>query len=250
MIGIDLYGKTAMVTGGSQGIGSYCCQRLGQAGANVIVNYFDEGRGVNLQRAKDIVAKLKNKTMIFEADVRDYDSVGKMFEAGIKEFGAIDIVINNAGIIRDKTIKKMDKKTWQDVIDTNLTGIFNVCQHASNMMADDGSIVNFSSISAFIGFFGQSNYAASKAGVAAMTKVLSKEIAKRNIIVNCIAPGVVLTEMGQTIPEEIREEMLRSIPMGRFGAPEEIADVVLFLCSDFASYITGQTIHVNGGWIS
>ena len=115
-----------------------------------IVNYFNEGRGINLQRARDTAAKLKNKTMIFEADVRDYDSVGRMFEAGIKEFGAINIVINNAGIIRDKTIKKMNSKTWQDVIDTNLTGIFNVCQHASNKIADGGRIVNFSSISAIV----------------------------------------------------------------------------------------------------
>jgi 3-oxoacyl-[acyl-carrier protein] reductase len=250
MVEIDLSGKTAIVTGGSQGIGAFCCQRLSQAGANVIVNYFDDGRGVNLKNAKATASKIEGKTMIVEADVRDYDSVGRMFDAGIKEFEAIDIVINNAGIIRDKTIKKMDKKTWRDVLDTNLNGIFNVCQHASNLMADGGRIVNFSSIAAFIGFFGQSNYAASKAGVVAVTKVLSKELAKRNIIVNCIAPGVVLTEMGKTIPEEVQKEMLRSIPLGRFGEPEEIADVVLFLSSDLVSYITGQTIHVNGGWIS
>lgn len=250
MVKIDLSGRTALVTGGSQGIGSYCCQRLDQAGANIIVNYFDDGRGVNQKRAEDTAEKLSNRSLVIEADVRDYKGVGKMFEAGIKKFGAIDIVINNAGIILDKTIKKMDKKTWQDVIDTNLTGVYNVCQHASNMMADGGRIINFSSISAFAGFFGQSNYAASKAGVVAMTKVLSKELAKRDIIVNCIAPGVVLTEMGKTIPEEIREEMLRSIPLGRFGKPEEIADIVLLLSSDLVSYVTGQTIHVNGGWIS
>jgi 3-oxoacyl-[acyl-carrier protein] reductase len=250
MIGIDLAGRTAMVTGASQGLGAACCQRLSQAGANVIINYFEEGRGINLKRAEETAAKLKGRHIIAEADVRDHDSVGKMFDAGIEEFGAVDIVINNAGIIRDKTIRKMDKKTWQDVIDTNLTGVFNVCSHASNRLSDGGRIVNFTSISAFVGFFGQSNYAASKAGVAAMTKVLSRELAKRDITVNCIAPGVVLTEMGMTIPEEVRDQMLKSIPLGRFCQPDEIADVVVFLSSDLAGYVTGQTIHVNGGWIS
>jgi len=250
MKGIDLSGKTALVTGGGQGLGACCCEKLSTAGANVIINYFKDEKGQNLQMAKDTALRLKGRTMVFEADVRDYEGVGRMFDEGIKEFGAIDIVINNAGIIRDKTIKKMDSKTWQDVIDTNLTGVFNVCQHASNKMADGGRIVNFASISAFVGFFGQANYAASKAGIVAMTKVLSKELAKRNILVNCIAPGVILTEMGLTIPEETRAEMIKSIPLGRFGNPDEIANATLFLCSGLASYITGQTIHVNGGWIS
>ncbi|MBN2073819.1 MAG: 3-oxoacyl-ACP reductase FabG [Actinobacteria bacterium] len=250
MIGIDLSGKTAIVTGGSQGLGACCCQRLSSAGASVIVNYFDEGRGINRKNAEDTASKCENKTLVFEADVRDHDSVGRMFDAGVEKFGAIDIVVNNAGIIRDKTIKKMDKEVWQDVIDTNLTGVFNVCRHAAAMVSDGGRIVNFTSIAAFIGFFGQSNYAAAKAGVVALTKVLSREMAKRQVTVNCVAPGVVLTEMGRTIPEEVRQEMLKSIPLGRFGEPEEVADAVLFLCSELAGYITGQTIHVNGGWYS
>lgn len=250
MIEIDLSGKMAIVTGGSQGLGAACCKKLHQAGANIIINYFEDGRGINLQKAKETGSGLYDRYIIAEADVRDQDSVGRMFDAGIKEFGAIDIVINNAGIIKDKTIKKMDEKTWQDVIDTNLTGVYNVCSHAADRISDGGRIVNFTSISAFVGFFGQSNYAASKAGVAAMTKVLSRELAKRDITVNSVAPGVVLTEMGMTIPEEVREQMLGSIPLGRFGQPEEVADVVLFLSSSLASYVTGQTIHVNGGWIS
>lgn len=250
MVGIDLFEKTAIVTGGGQGLGACCCEHLSKAGANVIINYFDDGKGVNLQRAKDTLAKLKNRAIIFEADVRDYDRVGKMFDIGLKEYGAIDIVINNAGIIRDKSIKKMDKKAWQDVIDTNLTGVFNVCKHASTKLADEARIVNLASITAFMGFFGQSNYAAAKAGVVALTKVLSKELAKRKITVNSVAPGVILTEMGKTIPKEVQVEMLKSIPMGRFGEPDEIAKVVLFLCSDLASYVTGQTIHVNGGWVA
>jgi 3-oxoacyl-[acyl-carrier protein] reductase len=248
MVKINLSGKTAIITGGGQGLGASCCSLLSQAGANVIINYFDEGKGINLARAEETASKINGDTLVVEADVRDYKSVGEMFEATIEKFGSVDIVVNNAGIIRDKTIKKMDRETWQDVIDTNLTGVYNVCQHAANRITDEGRIINFSSISAFLGFFGQANYAAAKAGVVALTKVLSKELAKRNITVNCIAPGVVLTEMGKTIPDDVLDKMLESIPLGRFGETEEIASTVLYLASDLASYITGQVIHVNGGW--
>jgi len=157
-------------------------------------------------------------------------------------------VVNNAGILRDRSIKKMTPAEWKDVIDTNLTGAFNVCKSAAEKIGDGGRIVNVSSIAAFHGFFGQCNYAAAKGGIASLTKVLCRELAKRNITVNAVAPGVVLTEMGKTIPEAVRQEMLKSIPLGRFGEPEEIANVILFLCSDLSAYVTGQTIHVSGGW--
>jgi 3-oxoacyl-[acyl-carrier protein] reductase len=137
---------------------------------------------------------------------------------------------------------------WQAVIDTNLTGVFNGCRVAADRIGDGGRIVNVSSISAAVGFFGQANYAAAKAGVVGLTKVLSRELAKRAITVNAIAPGVVLTEMGQTIPDEARAAMLANIPLGRFGEPREIAETILFLASPMASYLTGQTLHVNGGW--
>jgi 3-oxoacyl-[acyl-carrier protein] reductase len=143
----------------------------------------------------------------------------------------------------------MSQEEWQSVIDTNLTGTFNVCREGAKRLSNGGRIVNLSSLSAFIGLFGQVNYATSKAGIIGMTRVLSRELAKRQITVNAVAPGVVLTEMGMTIPEKIREQMLKSIPLGRFGEPEEIARVIVFLCSDFASYVTGQVIHINGGWI-
>ena len=148
-----------------------------------------------------------------------------MFEAAVQRAGGIDIVVNNAGIIRDKTLKNLSPQDWQLVIDTNLTGVFNVCKAAAPALRDGGRIVSLASIAAAIGFFGQANYAAAKAGVVGLTKVLSRELAKRRITVNAVAPGVVLTEMGKSIPEEARAEMLNSIPLGRFGEPREIADV-------------------------
>jgi 3-oxoacyl-[acyl-carrier protein] reductase len=171
-----------------------------------------------------------------------------LLDAAIEKFGSLDIVINNAGILRDRTCKKMADDEWQSVIDTNLTGVFNVCRSAATRLKDSGRIVNFASICGQIGFFGQANYAAAKAGVMGLTKTLARELARQNITVNAIAPGLILTEMGKSIPDQHRAEMIRQIPLGRCGEPSEIANAVLFLCSDLASYITGQVLHVNGGW--
>jgi len=248
MITINLDGKVALVTGGGQGLGEQIARTLHAAGAAVGVNYFADPQGVNRSRAEKVVADLGERAAAFEADVRHLDQVERMTGEIVQRFGRLDIVVNNAGILRDKTLKNLPPEWWQSVIDTNLTGVFHVCKAAAVALADGGRIVNVSSISAAVGFFGQSNYAAAKAGVVGLTKVLSRELAKRQITVNAIAPGVVLTEMGQSIPEAARAEMLKQIPLGRFGEPREIAAVVLFLCSDLASYVTGQTIHINGGW--
>jgi len=167
----------------------------------------------------------------------------------IREFGSFDILVNNAGILRDKTVKNMSHQDWQAVIDTNLTGVFNTSRVAADQLTEGGCIVNLASISAVLGFFGQANYAAAKSGVIGLTKVLSRELAKRQIRVNAVAPGVILTEMGRSIPEQNREQMLRQIPLNRFGEPSEVADVILFLCSPLASYMTGQVLHINGGWL-
>jgi len=248
MIPIDLAGRVALVTGGGQGLGQATAKTLHRAGASVVVSYFDDGAGVNRQRAEATASELGDRAMAVVGDVRDRTQIQQCLEAAVARFGRLDILVNNAAIIRDRTIKKMSSDEWQSVIDTNLTGVFQVSQLAAARLADGGRIVNMASISGVIGIYGQANYSSAKAGVIALTKVFAKELASRRITVNAVAPGVALTEMGQSIPEEHRRAMLGQIPLGRFAEVEEIADAVLFLCSDLASYITGQTLHVNGGW--
>ncbi len=245
---IDLTGKTAIVTGGGQGIGKATVQSLAGAGANVVVNYFADSEGQNKKIADDLVGELGDKAMSAAADVRNPEQMASMVAATVAKFGSLDMIVNNAGILRDRSFKKMSQPEWQDVIDTNLTGVFNGCKAAIESLSEGGSIINVASLSAVTGFFGQANYASAKAGVITLTKVLSKELARKNIRVNAVAPGVVDTEMGKSIPEENRKAMLTNVPLGRFAEPSEIGDVVLFLCSDLSSYVTGQTIHINGGW--
>jgi len=248
MLAIDLSGKTALVTGGGQGLGAATAAMLAQAGASVVVNYFADREGVNRRRAHETAQRIGDRAATIEADVRDLAQVEAMVDQAIERFGRLDIVVNNAGIVRDRTLKKLSPDDWQAVIDTNLTGVYHVCKAAAPRISEGGRIVNLAFISSFAGFFGQSNYAAAKAGVVGLTRVLSRELAGRRITVNAVAPGVVMTEMGRSIPDQQQARMLESIPLGRFGEPEEIAGAVLFLSSELASYVTGQVIHVNGGW--
>ena len=245
---IDLSGKTAIVTGSSQGIGQSTAKALHGAGANVVINYFEEGEGKNRALAEEVVADLADRAIALAADVRRMDQLEHMVNKTVGVFGSLEILVNNAGILRDRSFKKMSQQEWQDVIDTNLTGVFNCCKAAEEHLADGGTIINVASLSAVTGFFGQANYASAKAGVMTFTKVLSRELARRNIRVNAIAPGVVDTEMGKSIPEENRKAMIANVPLGRFAEPDEIANVIVFLASDLSSYMTGQTLHVNGGW--
>ena len=248
MASINLTGKTAIVTGSSQGLGRATATTLHCAGANVVINYFADSNGTNERLAKEVVAELGERAIVAAADVRNRTELSAMADKAIAEFGSLDIVVNNAAVLRDRTIKKMTDEEWAAVIDTNLTGVFNMNKVAAEKLSEGGRIVSMSSVAGVLGVFGQVNYSSAKAGVIAMTKVLSKELARKNITVNAVAPGVVLTEMGKSIPEKARDAMLAQIPLGRFAEPEEISNTILFLCSGMASYITGQTIHVNGGW--
>lgn len=248
MISIDLSGKIALVTGGGQGLGQATARLLHEAGATVVVNYLDDDTGTARARAVQTVAPFGNRGLAVAADVRSRTDLQALMQQIQEHFGALDLLINNAAILRDRTLKNLSDDDWDSVMETNLSAVFRVCQSALPLIRDGGRIVNLASISAVIGFFGQANYAAAKAGIIGLTKVLSKELAGRGINVNAVAPGVVLTEMGQSIPESARSRMLEQIPLQRFGNPAEIASTILFLCSPLSSYITGQTLHVNGGW--
>lgn len=245
---IDLNGKTALVTGGGQGLGKATATALHNAGARVAITWFQDTAGVNQQRAKETAAEIGESCIAVEGDVRSRASVATALDTVTSRFDGLDIVINNAAVLRDRTLQKMSDDEWQTVIDTNLSGVWNVCRESVPRLRDNGRIVSMASISGFTGFFGQTNYSAAKAGVVGLTKALSREVAARGITVNAVAPGVVLTEMGESIPDAARQEMLKQIPLRRFGTAEEIANAILFLCSSLADYITGQTIHVNGGW--
>ncbi|MBL8814824.1 MAG: 3-oxoacyl-ACP reductase FabG [Planctomyces sp.] len=248
MIQIDLSGKVALVTGGGQGLGKATALRLFEAGAAVAVNYLPDSEGIGQQRAEETVAAMGDRGMAIAADVRSREDMQRAGKAIQDRWGHLDLLVNNAAILRDRTMKNLSDTEWDDVIDTNLSAVFRVCQTLMPIMRDGGRIVNMASISGVIGFYGQANYASAKAGIIGLTKVLSRELASRRIQVNAVAPGVILTDMGKSIPDEARQQMLTQIPLKRFGEPDEIASVILFLCSPLSSYITGQTLHVNGGW--
>ncbi|MFM7165813.1 MAG: 3-oxoacyl-ACP reductase FabG [Planctomycetaceae bacterium] len=248
MVTINLDGKIALVTGGGQGLGQATARLLHEAGATVVINYLDDDSGTGRTRAVQTVTPFGNRGLAVAADVRSRADLQALMQQIKERFGALDLLVNNAAILRDRTLKNLSDEDWDAVVETNLSAVFRVCQSALPIMRDGGRIVNLASISAVIGFFGQANYAAAKAGIIGLTKVLSKELAGRGINVNAVAPGVVLTEMGQSIPESARSRMLEQIPLQRFGTPAEIASTILFLCSPLSSYITGQTLHVNGGW--
>jgi 3-oxoacyl-[acyl-carrier protein] reductase len=244
---INLGGKVALVTGSSRGIGAGIVRALDRHGARCIVNYVADADGRNESDARDVAAQLRDP-LIIECDVGNEKQVAAMMQRIAAERGGLDILVNNAGILRDRSLKKITADEWESVLRVNLTGVFNCIHHAQPILRDDGRVVNLSSLAAQMGFFGQSNYAASKAGVLGLTRVAARELAKQRITVNAIAPGVIDTEMTRGIPEEIAKQYLQQIPLGRVGTLEDIANTVLFLVSSAAGYITGQVIHVNGGF--
>lgn len=249
-VSIDFSDKTVLITGASSGIGAEMARVFHRAGASVGINHPDFGDTAS--DAEEIKGELnalrKDSAFVCAADISHADAVKSMMADVQSDRGGIDFLINNAAIIRDRTMAKMDLAEWQQVIDVNLSGVFYCCKYGLEIMQDGGAIVSMGSIAAIEGFFGQSNYAAAKAGVLSLTRVASRETARRGIRVNAIAPGVIDTAMAATIPDEVRADMLKNIPLNRFGTTEEIANTALFLCSPLASYITGQTIEVNGGW--
>ncbi len=241
-----LLGRVAVVTGGSRGIGSSIARELAASGATVVVNYI---RGA--EAAAGVVAQIEASggTATTEAgDVSDYEQVGDMF-ARIKErYGRLDVLVNNAGILRDRTFKKMSITDWHDVINTNLTSVMNCCHLAVPMLLDNGwgRIINISSFVGQMGNFGQANYSAAKAGILGFTKTLAIELARFNITVNAVCPGFVETEMWKSVPENIQEKILERIPMHRVAKPEEIARGVRFFAVE-GDYMTGQSLNINGG---
>ena len=242
-----LTGKIAIVTGASRGIGRQIAKTLAEQGAAVIVNYCGSEQAAN-ETVEQITAS-GGTAKAYQADVSDYTQAADMMNDVVKEYGRIDILINNAGITRDNLILKMNDEDFMKVINTNLTGTFNCVKHASKIMLKQkyGRIVNMASIVGIYGNAGQANYAASKAGVIGMTKSVAKELGSRNITVNAIAPGYIGTDMTDSLPDAAKEKITSAIAMKRMGAVEDVANLAAFLASDNASYITGQVIGVDGG---
>lgn len=244
-----LENKVVLVTGGSRGIGREIALEFAKNGADVIVNFAG-----NADRAETVVSEIKaigQEAIAIQADVSNADDVQQLLKAAIEKFGKIDILVNNAGITRDNLLMRMKEAEWDDVINTNLKGVF-LCTKAATrpmMKQRSGKIINITSIVAISGNPGQANYVAAKSGVIGLTKTSARELASRGITVNAIAPGFITTDMTDTLTEEIKQEMLKQIPLARFGEPKDIAKVALFLASDAADYLTGQTIHVDGGMV-
>ncbi|NTU19822.1 3-oxoacyl-[acyl-carrier-protein] reductase [Brevibacillus sp. HB1.2] len=242
-----LTGKTALVTGASRGIGRAIALKLAEAGANVVVNY--AGSEAAASETVALIKEMGRDAIMIRANVSSTEDVNDMFKAALDHFGVIDILVNNAGITRDNLIMRMKEDEWDDVIATNLKGVFNCVKAATRPMMKQrsGKIINITSVVGVLGNAGQANYVAAKAGVIGLTKTAARELASRNITVNAVAPGFIDTEMTAVLPEDVKAGLTSQIPLARLGQTDDIAAVVLFLASDSANYMTGQTLHVDGG---
>ena len=241
--------KIAVVTGASRGIGRAIAVELARRGAQVVINYHRSA-----EAAEEVVSAIEamgEQAVAVQADVSDFDQAAGLIKAALDAYGQIDILVNNAGITRDQLLMLMKEQDWDDVLRINLKSIFNCCKAAARPMVRkrQGRIINITSVSGIAGQGGQTNYAASKAGIIGFTKSLAKELGPRNITVNCVAPGFIPTDLTADLPEDIRQNALEVTPLRRMGQPEEIAYAVAFLASEEASFITGETLTVDGGLV-
>ncbi|WHY88050.1 3-oxoacyl-[acyl-carrier-protein] reductase [Neobacillus novalis] len=244
-----LAGKAALVTGASRGIGREIALELARQGANVAVNF--AGSEAKANEVVDEIKALGREAFAIKCDVSNAEEVTAMVKGAIDTFGKLDILINNAGITKDNLLMRMKEEEWDDVININLKGVFLVTKAVTRQMMKQrvGRIINIASIVGVSGNPGQANYVAAKAGVIGLTKTTAKELASRNITVNAIAPGFITTDMTDKLPEDVKAEMLKQIPLARLGEPKDIAKLTTFIASDDSSYITGQTFHVDGGMV-
>ncbi|MEK4424396.1 3-oxoacyl-[acyl-carrier-protein] reductase [Solibacillus sp. FSL K6-1523] len=246
---MGLTGKCAVVTGASRGIGRAIALELAGQGAQIVVNY--SGSEQRAQQVVEEIQALGGQAIAVQANVADTESVQQLMKTAMDTFGSIDILVNNAGITRDNLLMRMKDDEWDDVINTNLKGVFLCTKAVTRQMMKQraGRIINISSIVGVAGNPGQANYVAAKAGVIGLTKTTAQELASRNILVNAIAPGFITTEMTDELPADLKDAMLKQIPLAKLGQPEDIAKAVAFFASNNANYITGQTLHIDGGMV-
>ena len=244
---LDFSGKVTLVTGSSRGIGAEMIRGFGTRGGQCVVNYLADAQGQNKADALG-VAKELNEPLVIECDVTQPQQVEAMMKQIQDQRGGLDILVNNSGVISDRTIKKMSPDEFESIIRVNLIGTFTVTQKAAAILRNGGRVINMSSVSGQMGLFGQANYSSSKAAIIALTKVSAREFARQNITVNAIAPGFIDVGMSKGMSEEVTQNFIKQIPLGRLGEAQEIVDAALFLASPMASYITGHVLNVNGGF--
>ena len=244
---LDFSGKVVLVTGSSRGIGAEMIKAFGARGAQCVVNYIADPQSQNKTEAEQVASGLK-EPLVVQCDVTNTGEVEAMMQQINERFGGLDVLVNNSGIIRDRTMKKMSFDDFEAVLRVNLAGTFNMTKHAAGILRSGGRVINLSSVSGQMGLFGQANYSSSKAAIIALTKVSARELARQQITVNAIAPGFIDVGMSKGMPDEVTENFKKQIPLGRLGDAREIVDAALFLASPMASYITGHVLNVNGGY--